>query len=191
MILDNADEVEIVKQIWPIGAQGSILLTSRDFSAANNPASRGYHVRPFNDENGAQFLLKLLAYDENSLESKDYAMKIAKMLGGLPLAINQIASFISQRRLPLKDFPALYERNSTKIDARKSRLTQYEHTLSTVWELSLSRLSGNAAHLQSLMAFLNPDMIDEKMLVNGAPAISDKDFEFLSDEMEYVGDGYE
>ncbi len=143
-------------------------------------------MKPFDDEVGARTLLNLLAYDENSVASKIHALEITKMIGGLPLAINQVASFISQRRLPLKDFPCLYERNSAKIDSRKSRLTLYEHTLSTVWGLSLSRLSGNAAHLQNLVAFLDPDVIDGKMLAQGASRISDPDFEFLLDEMEYV-----
>ena len=182
--MDNADEAETVKQIWPSGARGSVLLTSRDFSTARNPANQGYQVKPFDDDTGALMLLRLLDYDLEDTENKMYARQIAKMLGGLPLALNQIASFITQRKLPLKDFPDLYARNSAQIHGSQSRLTYYEKTLTTTYELSLSRLSGDAAHLQSLLAFLDPDTVHKKILVDGAMGISDNNFAFLRREME-------
>lgn len=129
-------------------------------------------------------LLGLLSSDNADSASHKYAVQIVNMVGGLPLAISQIANFISLRKLPLKDFPALYERNSAQIDARKGRSSRYEHAVSTVWEISLSRLSGPASHLLNLLAFLNPDVIDEKMLTEGASKVEDMDFEFLLDEME-------
>jgi len=48
------------------------------------------------------------------------ATDITNALGGLPLALSQIGGFIVQRRLALKDFLALYERNSNKINGKKS-----------------------------------------------------------------------
>lgn len=106
------------------------------------------------------------------------------ILGGLPLAINQIASFIQQRKLQLKDFPALYDRNASKVDDKKIRLTRYEKTLGNVWELSLSKLSTNAAHLHGLLVFFSPDAIDEAMLIDGGLTVTDEDFAFLTDHME-------
>lgn len=112
------------------------------------------------------------------------------ILGGLPLAINQIASFIQQRKLQLKDFPALYDRNASKVDDKKSRLTRYEKTLGNVWELSLSKLSINAAHLHGLLVFFSPDAIDEAMLIDGGLTVTDEDFAFLTDHMD-LGDAEE
>ena len=108
------------------------------------------------------------------------------MLGGLPLAVNQISGFIVQQRLTMEAFLPLYERNSVKIDARKVVRGNYEHTLSTVWELSLGQLSGPSRTLQTILAFLDPDKVHESVLREGGEAIQEGNFEFLGDEMEYV-----
>jgi NB-ARC domain len=184
LILDNADDLEIVQQIWPTTGAGSILLTSRDFGSASNPASAGFHVQPFDETTGAVTLLRILGRDEHNTQERKLASEIVTILGGLPLAINQIASFIKQRKLQLKDLPPLYDKNASKVDDKKSRLTRYEKTLGNVWELSLSKLSTDAAHLHGLLVFFSPDVIDEAMLIDGGSAITDEDFTFLTDHIE-------
>jgi hypothetical protein len=151
---------------------------------ARHSADASFHVQPFDDDAGACMLLKLLDLDPKLALNSENAKSIARTLGGLPLAINQIGSFVSQRKLPLRDFIPLYERNAAKIDDRKSQLTQYEHTLSTVWEISLSKLSGDFYHMQNLLVFFVPDRIDETMLTEGSGAMDDDTFDFLQDEME-------
>lgn len=170
--------------MWPGSGQGSILLTSRDFSASFSPASRGFHVKPFEDSVGATALIALVNQDSVSPVNQSAARDISHVLGGLPLALNQIGGFIIQQRLALKDFLQLYERNSAKIHARKSRLSAYEHSLSTVWEIALGQLSGNASTLQKLLAFLDPDKIYESVIIGAAGGQIDPDFDFLADEME-------
>lgn len=141
-------------------------------------------MKPFQDEVGAQVFLTLLGYNDANKETMDLALNITQMLGGLPLALNQIASFITQRQMRLRDFPVMYEKHSAAIDAKKSRLTTYEKTLATTWDISLSRLSGDAIHLQSLLALLDPDTIHEEMLTSGALAVSESELAFLGDEFE-------
>jgi hypothetical protein len=84
----------------------------------------------------------------------------------------------------LEDFLPLYERNAAKIDGRKLIRGNYEHTLGTVWELALNRLSGPSATLQKMLAFFDPDKIHESMLLEGGKEVLDDDFQFLRDEME-------
>jgi len=184
LIFDNADDLSILKNAWPGTGRGSILVTSRDFSASFSPAATGFHVQPFEDTVGAAALLTLINRDETSSENQVLAKDITHALGGLPLALNQISGFIIQQRLALKDFLPLYEKNAAKINARKSRLSDYEHSLSTVWELALSQLSENASMLQKLLAFLDPDQIHESVLMGEVGDESSSDFAFLSDEME-------
>ena len=183
LIFDNADDLTLLLQVWPGGAHGSILITSRDFNAAHQSADQGFHVQPFDDTTASQILLRLAGLDPDRPINQKTAKTIAHTLGGLPLALSQIASFISQRKLPLQDFIPLYERNAATIDDRKSRLTSYEHSLSTMWEISLAKLSGASGHLQKLLAFLEPDEIDEAMVIEGSQSIIDEDFIFLRDEM--------
>ena len=183
VVFDNADDLDILKTAWPGTGQGSILITSRDFSASFSPAAVGFHVKPFDDEMGASALLSLINQKDSSLAARAVAIRVSHELGGLPLAINQIGGFIVQRRIALKDFLPLYEKNAAKIHARKSGLSAYEHSLSTVWKLSIENLSGDAYTLQRLLAFFDPDKIDEAVVTADATDLH-ADFGFLKDEIE-------
>lgn len=184
IIFDNADDLEVLRRAWPANAYGSVLLTTRDFNAAHSPANAGLHLQPFDDKMGSDVLLRLLGLDKEASSSQTDAEEINNALGGLPLALDQIAGFITQRRIRLRDFLPLYERNAAKIDSKKTGLTEYDHTLSTVWEMSLARLSGPASHLQKLLAFFEPDAIHEVVLLEGSSLLEDQELKFLEDEME-------
>ncbi|ELR03921.1 hypothetical protein GMDG_06452 [Pseudogymnoascus destructans 20631-21] len=153
-----------------------------------NLAETGFHVQPFDDITGSNVLLRLVGLDSNLSSNQEKAREITQALGGLPLALNQIGGFITQRKCPLQEFLALYERNAAKIDSRKTGFNEYEHTLSTVWEMSFSKLSGDSCTLLNVLAFLEPDAIDEAILVEGSKLPNwDEEFDFLSDEMD-LGD---
>lgn len=137
-------------------ATGSILLTTRDFNAAFSPAGGGGHVLPFDNTAGSSAFLSLVSRDPQAGANTSMASDIEDTLGGLPLAISHISGFTVQQKLALVDLLPLYERNAAKIHARKGGISGYEHTLSTVWEIALSKLTGDASKLQKLLAFLKP-----------------------------------
>lgn len=184
VIFDNADDLEILAHAWPGSAAGAILLTSRDFTAGFSPASAGLAVQPFDDATGSAAFLELVGQTDPSQTNTELAREVTHKLGGLP---RQISGFVVKQRLSLKDFLPLYERNAGKINAKKTGLSDYQHTLSTVWSLALGQLTGNASSLQKLLTFFDPDRVDETILTNDkvAKARSDE-FDFLQDEMEWV-----
>jgi hypothetical protein len=184
LIFDNADDLETVRHVWPTNGRGSVLLTTRDANAAHSTASTGFQVQPFSVTDGAEVLLNLVGLDHNSISNRDKAAEITTALGGLPLALTQIGGFIAQRKLPLRDFLPLYERNASKIDARKINIGDYEHTLSTVWEMSMKKLEGDPRVLFNMLPYFQPDSIDESILAQGSSSIDEPDYEFLHDEME-------
>jgi len=55
---------------------------------------------------------------------------------------------------------------------------EYNHTLSTVWALSSHNLPPDASTLQKLIAFLDPDAIEERLLTNTHARLSDERLEF-------------
>lgn len=169
---------------WPGDAAGSILVTSRDFTAGFGTSAEDCKVQPFDDETGVSAFLSLVGHDPKLESNRASAAKIVKVLGGLPLAINQISGFIAQHKLTLEEFLPLYARSSEKIHTRKLVRGDYEHTLRTVWELALGRLSGPSLTLQILLAFFDPDRVHESVLLGGVEQIDDEDFEFLGDEIE-------
>jgi hypothetical protein len=186
LVFDNADDLEVLRHVWPSMGRGSVLITTRDASSVHSPASAGFHVQPFDNTTGSEALLNIVGLDPTSSTNQENAKEITTILGGLPLALNQIGGFIVQRKLPLQDFLPLYQRNSARIDARKTDISGYEHTLSTVWEMSMSKLSGNSKILLSLLPYLQPDAIDEAVFLQGSTLIDEVNFSFLNDEMESV-----
>ncbi|RJE22879.1 NB-ARC domain protein [Aspergillus sclerotialis] len=186
LIFDNADDLSILKPVWPGGATGSILLTSRDSNAAFSLASDGCQIKPFDMSTGSAALLNFIGLDQESQFNKDKANDITSVLGGLPLALSQIGGFIVQRKVPLQNFLALYERNSTSVDSRKTMSINYEHTLATVWEMSLSSLTGDSQTLHMILAFLDPDTIYESLLTEGLSHTEDPKLEFIKDEINLL-----
>lgn len=141
-------------------------------------------MNPFDTETGSAALLNILGLDRESTSNQDEAKAITSVLGGLPLALNQIGGFITQRKIPLKNFLALYNRNSASVDAEATMNMNYNRTLATVWEMALSRVSGNAGTLHMILSFLDPDYIHEELLKEGALQVNDPSLEFMVDEIE-------
>ena len=169
---------------WLGDAAGSILVTSRDFAVGFGTSAKDCKVQPFDGEAGVSAFLSLVGYDPKSEVNRASAANIVEVFGRIPLAINQISGFIAQQKLTLEDYLPLYARHSEKIHTRKLVPGNYEHTLSTVWELALGQLSGPSRTLQILLSFLDPDRVHESVLREGGEQVDDKDFAFLGDEME-------
>jgi hypothetical protein len=148
---------------------------------------RSIHLQPFDDETGGDFLVHLLGRDNHSEAPKDVARKISHVMGGLPLALGQIGAFINHRQMPINDFLPLYERHSARIHAKRAPKSDYEHALSTVWDISFEKLPKDSTQLLNLLAFMDPDGVDEQIFIKGSAEGNVKEaFPFLEDEMEYV-----
>ncbi|KAF2280328.1 uncharacterized protein EI97DRAFT_447867 [Westerdykella ornata] len=190
LIFDNADDLKVLRHAWPTYGQGAVLVTTRDPNVVHSPASTGFRVQPFDAAEGSEVLLNLVGLDSTSKLNREKAVEIMDTLGGLPLALTQIGGFIVQRRLPLRDFLPLYERNASEIDARKTSISDYEHTLSTVWEKSMRELEGDAQTLFNLLPYFQQDGIDEMTLSQGSIGLNASGYEFLHDDMD-LGDAEE
>ncbi|KAI1479741.1 TPR-like protein [Daldinia eschscholtzii] len=116
MILDNADDLQAIKIAWPGSSHGSILLTTRDFDIANNPAARCLQVDPFDNTEGCMMLLKQIGLDSSVADNIEHATSITQALGGLPLALSQIGDDYEHTLNTVWDvsFQKLPE-NSTKL----------------------------------------------------------------------------
>ncbi|GMF79800.1 unnamed protein product [Aspergillus oryzae] len=191
LIFDNADNLEVLEYGWPNGVVGSILITTRDFNASLHPASQGLHVNVFDNKMGAEALQRLLGPSYDYPSNTPLIAELNEQLGGLPLALNQISNYIRQQKMGLKDFLILYQNNQEKLHKRRPAAFDYQHTIGTVWEFALEKLTGNAAVLQRLLAFLDPEAIDEATLCNAASTLSkqasltDSSLMFLADPIDF------
>jgi hypothetical protein len=118
------------------------------------------------------------------------AREITSILGGLPLALNQISTYIRQQKITLDEFLPLYKKHQRAIHRRRPTGFDYVFTISSLWKLALEKLSGDAATLLNLVTFFDPEQIDESMLCKGAKGLEAsgkaRELVFMSDELEWV-----
>lgn len=160
-----------------------MLLTTRDLVVATTMAAHSVQVDALNDQEGSELLLKAVGLLEPSSSDAETSLKISHFFGGLPLAITQVGGFIAQRKTPLQDFVPLYERYSSRIEARQVPGSDYEHTLSTVWDVSFEKLTETSTSLLNLLSFFDPDRISEEILLEGSQGL-DHPLSFLSDRLD-------
>lgn len=175
VIFDNVDDADILDDYWPMGSSASILITSRDpllknYIYTNDSRHSGISLPSFDKSEATNFLLKLTRR-EREIGEKDSGQAIVEVLGGLPLAITQMAGVIARNELSFTEFLEMYGQESAhaqlfkqQVGQLKSR-TQYEHTIASVW--ALDGLNDGAASLLGILSLLDPDGIPEYILEPG------------------------
>lgn len=184
LIFDNVDQIDILLQVWPSSEKGSILITTRSPSVASKRATEVMHLESFSTEKALEALNSLTGLGSHKDEDYAAANDICQLLGGLPLAIVQMSEYIRDRGCSYEEFLRIYRKSASKIHAKGETPMEYNHTLSTVWDISLQNLPQDASTLQNFTAFFDPDKIEERLLTN--PKVSDIDdrFDFFIDEIE-------
>ncbi|KAL8682882.1 MAG: hypothetical protein Q9186_001128 [Xanthomendoza sp. 1 TL-2023] len=171
LIFDNADDPYVLTDFWPQGS-GSVLITSRDPLAkvAFSTAPSGIDLHPLREQEGATLLKKMTHGTENADAA---ARNISNSVGGLPLALAQIASIVMRQDLTLEEMWVLYSDRSEHSSLHglnfKPNTPQYPHSIATVW--AFERLRPAARAFLDVLAFLDPDRIQEDLF---AESISDE-----------------
>lgn len=178
LIFDNVEQIDILLQVWPSSEKGSILITTRSPSVASKRATEVMHLECFSMEKALEALNSLTGLDhKDSVAAND----ICQLLGGLPLAIVQMSEYIRDRGCSYEEFLLIYRKSASKIHAKGETPMEYNHTLSTVWDISLQNLPQDASTLQNFTAFFDPDKIGERLLTNPKVSHTDDRLEFLID----------
>lgn len=166
LIFDNVDNLDVLSDYWPKTGRGSVLVTSRDPLAKNNLyTDDGIDIPPLTNEE-SEALMQSLTHMKADASQRAALSAIADKLGGLPLAISQMASVIRRLRMSYNAFLKFYEtegieqlqkKQSTSTDSEKAR------SLATVW--ALDSLSPQTMGLLQVICLLDPDNIPEEILV--------------------------
>lgn len=113
-------------------------------------------------------------------------MKIAERLGGLPLAIIQVAALVDRWEMTLPESLAFYEKQPSIAAIAQnhpgSLNDHYKHSLFTVW--ALEDLNPPTMTILRIMSFLNPDRIRESLFTKHLPR--DLPENFPSDNEIYI-----
>jgi tetratricopeptide (TPR) repeat protein len=179
LILDNADDLQLINDVIPSPLRGHVLLTTR--TNATGTLANAIEIDTMEDREGAYFLLrraKMIALDDspaNAPEEGDYsqAREISQVLGGLPLALDQAGAYIEETQCGLPDYLTLYQtRREPLLEWRGDLALDHPDPVATTWSLSFEKiLQANpvATELLNVCAFLAPDAIPEEIITGGAP----------------------
>ncbi|KAI2472681.1 hypothetical protein F4781DRAFT_318137 [Annulohypoxylon bovei var. microspora] len=164
LIFDNVDEEVELETYWPSGSRGAIIITTRNPLLAM--ATTSIEIEPFNTVEGSAFLFSLISKGPGPRGSVHDSEAISDRLGGLPLAINQMAALILSRAMSLQDFRKMYEKFSQKYNdiTRPGSTFYYKYTINSTLKLSLSKLSRDSKVLLGVLSFFHPDSIPVQIL---------------------------
>jgi hypothetical protein len=166
MIFDNApdESCSFLRAYWPNGRSGAVLVTTRNACLAREfsiPAD--FALGPIDEKSSVKILLRGLP-EPSTPEEQKAARQICFRLGNLPLALSQMSGYIHESGCSLDSFLITYQDFENLPVLHKTSqpgsTTGYEHTIATVWAMTMSLLetrSVTALRTLSLLAFLDPD----------------------------------
>ena len=182
LILDNADELALVKEFLPLAFRGHLLLTTRTQMMGGLACK--FEVEVMQPEIGTLLLLRRsgrLALEDPlekapSVERVE-AKELTQELGGLPLALDQAGAYIDETQCSFANYLQVYQTHHKELFARRGlQSTNYPDSVATTWSLSFQKVeqaNPAAAELLRFCAYLSPDAIPEEILTKGALEVGD------------------
>lgn len=186
LVFDNVEDASSLDQIWPSNTNGSIIITTRSASVASRRAASVLELECFGGDSGSKVLYSLTGKPPATDDDAAAAAEITSLLGGLPLAMAQVSTFITDRNCSYEELLELYKKSAERVLTRSQAPSEYDYTSLTTWNVSLEKLSEKARILQNVLAFFNPDLIQERMILETKAQIDDDRLDSLFDDFEYV-----
>ncbi|HEY6541784.1 MAG TPA: NB-ARC domain-containing protein, partial [Ktedonobacteraceae bacterium] len=194
LIFDNADTIDTVSDFLSLRDGGAILLTTRvqrvgrylkkiEMEKLSLVESMALLLHQTDD------LEEVSSHREISEYEEAVVAKLYELMHGLPLALDQAASYIEETQCSAADYLALYLVQPTRLLNRLDSVNtrDYPYSVATTWTLSFQRIAQSspaAADLLSLCAFLHPDAIPIEFVTRGAMHLSQSLQEVASDVAE-------
>jgi tetratricopeptide (TPR) repeat protein len=177
LVFDNAEDPAEVRQYFPTGGAGKIIVTSRNPEWGRG--ARALEVDVFERSESILFLT-----NRNPNLSPREADLLAEALGDLPLAIEQAAAWHATTAMPVDEYLELLKQKRLEI-LEQEPPPDYRVTVRAAWRLSLEKLrTVNYAALQLLQicSFFAPEPISRKLFAGSPTApITDELDATLSD----------
>jgi hypothetical protein len=138
----------------------------------------GFDLSPLDPARGSRLLLHLLGNEIQS-ESSDFSISsserqaaaaLVKALGGLPLAISQVAGYCKARNVSLIQYwPELRREAATShwMDGLASvGGAAYPYSLASVWDYNFARLSSDGMFCLGVLSHLPSERVPKALLLS-------------------------
>ncbi len=180
LVLDDVEELPVVRDLLPMRGQGHVLLTTR--AQALSGIEGWAKVEPLPTEDAMLLLLRrahLLGAEEplSSLtpQQQQQARTLVEELGGLPLTLDQAGAYLDETGCGLADYLTLYQtQRKMALSRRGERVAEDREAppeaVGVTWAVSfqqVERRSPAAVELLRLCAYLAPEGIPEALLKQG------------------------
>ena len=164
IIFDNVENFEDLPSYWPMGALGSVILTTRSPLLAKKYAEVQVAVSLLDPVEASQFLLDFRALAGiPSNEEGVAAGIIADKLGSLPLALDLIRHYVFSSGSSYSEFLQSYDQfNESFLFNRTGLMWEnqwYPATVASTYTYRMQRMSEQAVLMMHILSLLDPDQI--------------------------------
>jgi tetratricopeptide (TPR) repeat protein len=187
LILDNVDDITVVRSLIPESIRGHILLTTR---LADTEPFKSIKIDTLMPDEGVLLLLRHAGFiaKDGSLDTVvpselDKAREISRMMEGLPLALDLAGSYVQETHCSLDGFLDIYRSHRANLFYKSdTSLPDVPLPVANTLSLALSELKDAlATELLKFCAFLAPDAIPEEIILEGAPELGSQ-FQSVADD---------
>ena len=160
LIVDNIEESEFITEFAPAG--GHVLYTSRNRDWLNR-----LEIDVFKPDESVAYLSQMTGFDESH---RDEAMALAVELDHLPLALAQVAAYISRQRLSsYAEYLVRYQESQRGLKVLlSSKQLQYslnrrEAIVMTTWDTTMQKLRPEAKSILYYIAYMAASSIPKAL----------------------------
>ncbi|KAF7965713.1 hypothetical protein HWV62_42179 [Athelia sp. TMB] len=158
LILDDvtADVISFLREHLPHeNTHGAIIITTRTSQVAEAIVNAGdrrncvLELKPLTTEQSIYLLAKASGpQDQRNKNDQESVERLAKQLGGLPLALEQAGAYMKQKHIPARELHTLYDGGALKNNLRQVSLA--------------------TSNLFNVLAHFDPESIPLNIIVHGA-----------------------
>ena len=178
LILDNADDPSVLPPFMPGEPKGRILITSRAETLQEVGIPEPLKLEQMPPDEALDFLLKRTGKKDLDDRELQAAESLAKELEYLPLALEQAAAYIVEKRCKFAAYLKGFEQRRLKLlDSQKPLMGNYPKSVVTTWDANFEAVesaSRAAADVLRLSAMLAPEPIPHEVLAKGAGKLGPK-----------------
>lgn len=176
LILDNADNLALIDSFIPRTARGHVLLTTR--ATALGQVAQSLPLTPLTADEGALCLLRRANYlswtsrlSDASPTSVKAARDLARLMDGLPLALEQAGAYIETTGRSVSGYLDLYREYRPEIQrSQYGEFPNYHEPVAFAWNIAREMVQQQdpaAIELLHLCAFLAPEAIPYDLFTMG------------------------
>ncbi len=181
LILDNVEDLGLVRTFLPAQHREHVLLTTR--REVTEPIASAVKLDTLSPADGALLLLRRARYlppnaslDTVSDDERQQAEAISEVLGGLPLALDQAGAYILETGCGLSGYLKRYQKRHADLLRYESNVLADHPSVSVTFSLAAEKVQERnpaALDLLHLCAFLAPDNIPEYLITTEAEHLGD------------------